>query len=97
VDEILPAGKPISAVVILPLPGEVRLAAADESQVALAAILVRVLSVWPENTFKSFQCPPVTVNPARRKSSAKSFSIVTAASNGIGFKWLNNSGNRRTP
>ena len=40
-DEILPAGKPISAVVILPLPGEVRLAAADESQVALAAILVR--------------------------------------------------------
>jgi len=88
---------PISAIMILPLPGEVRLGVADERQVALAAMLVRTLSAWPENSFTSFQCPPVTVNPARRKSSAKSFSIVTAASNGIGFKWLNNSGNRRMP
>jgi hypothetical protein len=35
---------------------------------------------------KTPQCPPVTVYPARRKSSAKSFSICAAASNGIGFK-----------
>jgi hypothetical protein len=33
------------------------------------------------------QCPPVTVNQHRRKSSAKSFSIATAASNGMGFRW----------
>jgi len=33
-----------------------------------------------------YQCPPVTVYPARRKSSAKSISIWAAASNGIGFK-----------
>src|SRR5437870_7062019 len=32
------------------------------------------------------QCPPVTVYPAARKSSANSVSIWTAASNGIGFK-----------
>jgi len=34
----------------------------------------------------TFQCPPVTVYPVARKSSAKSASIWTAASNGIGFK-----------
>src|SRR5262249_25592624 len=32
------------------------------------------------------QCPPVTVYPSARKSSASSDSIWTAASNGIGFK-----------
>ena len=35
---------------------------------------------------KISQCPPKTVYPALRKSSAKSISICTAASNGIGFK-----------
>ena len=40
-DKILAAGKPISAFVILQLPGEASLEMADESQVALAAILVR--------------------------------------------------------
>jgi len=35
---------------------------------------------------KLSQCPPVTVYPARRKSSAKSTSIRAAASNGIGFR-----------
>jgi hypothetical protein len=32
------------------------------------------------------QCPPVIVYPARRKSSAKSFSISAAASNAIGLR-----------
>ena len=41
----------------------------------------------PNGQFHGFsQCPPVTVNPARRKSSAKSFCIATAASNGMGFR-----------
>ena len=37
-------------------------------------------------SFANAQCPPVTVYPARRKSSATSFSISAAASNGIGFR-----------
>jgi hypothetical protein len=43
------------------------------------------------------QCPPVTVYPARRRSSAKSFSIWAAASNGMGFRCSYNSGSRRMP
>ena len=39
-----PTGEPISAVVVLELPGGVRLAVADERQAALAARLVRALA-----------------------------------------------------
>jgi hypothetical protein len=39
----------------------------------------------------------VTVQPARRKSSAKSISIAAAAAYGIGFKYSYKSGRRRTP
>jgi len=38
------AGEPISAVVVLQLPGGVRLVVADERQAALAAMLVRALA-----------------------------------------------------
>jgi hypothetical protein len=38
------AGEPISAVVVLQLPGGVRLEVADERQAALAAVLVRALA-----------------------------------------------------
>jgi hypothetical protein len=37
-------GEPISAVVVLQLPGGVRLEVADERQAALAAMLVRALA-----------------------------------------------------
>ena len=38
------AGEPVSAVVVLQLPGGVRLEVADEKQAALAAMLVRALA-----------------------------------------------------
>lgn len=37
--------------------------------------------------FAPGECPPLTMYPARRKSSAKSTSICVAASKGVGFRW----------